>query len=459
MPVHKRKPDYNAAKNMQELMDAVCAFYGEPYDDRNPKEKDVSIRDVAAKFNITDMKARKILITANLYSTSTSRKVQELAAAGRKGIHPRPVPARLRNYEVSIMGKQHIDLNNKTILVTGSPGFIGANLVLRLLKELSGGTVISLDNMNDYYDPKLKEYRLSLIEKAVETSPMRHVFIKGSIADKALVDGLFAEHKPAVVVNLAAQAGVRYSIDHPDVYIESNLIGFFNILEACRHNPVEHLVYASSSSVYGGSRKVPFSTEDMVDNPVSLYAATKKSNELLAHSYSKLYNIPSTGLRFFTVYGPAGRPDMFYYSATQKLVKGETISIFNYGNCQRDFTYVDDIVEGVLRVMQGVPEKATGDDGLPLPPYAVYNIGGGTPENLLDYISTLQEELVRAGVLPEDYDFEAHRELVGMQPGDVPVTYADSTGLERDYGFKPSIGIREGLRRFAQWYAGYYMNN
>ena len=356
------------------------------------------------------------------------------------------------------MGKQPIDLNNKTILVTGSPGFIGANLVLRLLKELSGGTVISLDNMNDYYDPKLKEHRLSLIEKAAESSPARHVFIKGSIADKALVDGLFSDYKPAVVVNLAAQAGVRYSIDHPDVYIESNLIGFFNILEACRHNPVEHLVYASSSSVYGGSRKVPFSTEDMVDNPVSLYAATKKSNELLAHSYSKLYNIPSTGLRFFTVYGPAGRPDMFYYAATQKLVKGETISIFNYGNCQRDFTYVDDIVEGVLRVMRGAPEKAAGVDGLPLPPYAVYNIGGGTPENLLDYISTLQEELVRAGVLPEDYDFEAHRELVGMQPGDVPVTYADSTGLERDYGFRPSIGIREGLRRFAQWYGGYYLN-
>ena len=333
------------------------------------------------------------------------------------------------------MGKQHIDLNNKTILVTGSPGFIGANLVLRLLKELSGGTVISLDNMNDYYDPKLKEYRLSLIEKAAEASPARHVFIKGSIADKALVDQLFTEYKPAVVVNLAAQAGVRYSIDHPDVYIESNLIGFFNILEACRYTPVEHLVYASSSSVYGGSRKVPFSTEDMVDNPVSLYAATKKSNELLAHSYSKLYNIPSTGLRFFTVYGPAGRPDMFYYAATQKL---ETV------RC----TYV----------VFGARERATGEDGLPLPPYAVYNIGGGTPENLLDYTSTLQEELVRAGVLPSDYDFEGHRELVGMQPGDVPVTYADSTGLERDYGFKPSVGIREGLRRFAEWYAGFYMN-
>ncbi|MBR1812832.1 MAG: NAD-dependent epimerase/dehydratase family protein [Lachnospiraceae bacterium] len=312
-------------------------------------------------------------------------------------------------------------------------------------------------NMNDYYDPKLKEYRLSLIEKAAESSPVKHVFIKGSIADKALVDRAFAEYQPAVVVNLAAQAGVRYSIDHPDVYIESNLIGFYNILEACRRNPVEHLVYASSSSVYGGNKKVPFSTDDKVDNPVSLYAATKKSNELLAHSYSKLYNIPSTGLRFFTVYGPAGRPDMFYFSATQKLVKGETISIFNYGNCKRDFTYVDDIVEGVLRVMQGAPEKATGEDGLPLPPYAVYNIGGGTPENLLDYISTLQEELVRAKVLPEDYDFEAHRKLVGMQPGDVPVTYADSTGLEQDYGFKPSIGIREGLRAFAEWYKAYYM--
>ncbi len=354
------------------------------------------------------------------------------------------------------MGKVHISLDNKTILVTGSPGFIGANLVLRLLKELSGGTVISFDNMNDYYDPALKEYRLRLIEQAAETSPVKHVFIKGSIADKALVDHVFAAYKPAIVVNLAAQAGVRYSIDHPDVYIESNLIGFYNILEACRHNPVEHLVYASSSSVYGGNKKVPFSTDDKVDNPVSLYAATKKSNELLAHSYSKLYNIPSTGLRFFTVYGPAGRPDMFYFSATQKLVAGKTIQIFNYGNCKRDFTYVDDIVEGVIRVMQGAPEKATGEDGLPLPPYAVYNIGGGTPENLLDYISTLQEELVRAGVLPADYDFAAHRELVGMQPGDVPVTYADSKGLEDDYGFRPMIGIREGLRRFAEWYKEYY---
>ena len=354
------------------------------------------------------------------------------------------------------MSKAKVDLDNKTILVTGSPGFIGANLVLRLLKDMTNGIVISLDNMNDYYDPALKEYRLDLIEEAAKVSPVKHIFIKGSIAEKALVDQIFANYKPSIVVNLAAQAGVRYSIDHPDVYIESNLIGFYNILEACRHNPVDHLVYASSSSVYGGNKKVPFSTDDKVDNPVSLYAATKKSDELLAHAYSKLYNIPSTGLRFFTVYGPAGRPDMFYYSATNTLSKGGTIKIFNYGNCKRDFTYVDDIVEGIVRVMQGAPEKLTGEDGLPLPPYAVYNIGGGTPEDLLDYISTLQEELVRTGVLPADYDFEAHRELVGMQPGDVPVTYADSKGLEDDYGFKPTIGIREGLRKFAEWYKEYY---
>lgn len=354
------------------------------------------------------------------------------------------------------MSKVKIDLNGKNILVTGSPGFIGANLVLRLLSEMTSGTVVSLDNMNDYYDPALKEYRLSLIKKAAEESPVKHIFVKGSIADKVLIDSLFAEYHFDVVVNLAAQAGVRYSIDHPDVYIESNIIGFYNILEACRNHPVEHLVYASSSSVYGGNKKVPFSVEDKVDNPVSLYAATKKSNELLAHSYSKLYNIPSTGLRFFTVYGPAGRPDMFYFSATNTLSKGGTIKIFNYGNCKRDFTYIDDIVEGVYRVMQGAPEKITGEDGLPLPPYAVYNIGGGTPENLLDYISTLQEELVRAGVLPEDYDFEGHRELVGMQPGDVPVTYADSSALEADYGFTPTIGIRKGLRKFAEWYAEYY---
>ncbi len=358
--------------------------------------------------------------------------------------------------------KKSIALNNKSILVTGGAGFIGANLILRLLKEYEGMTIVNIDNMNDYYDPSLKEYRLSLIDKAVKESKSRHIFVKGSIADKAVVDRLFREYDFSVVVNLAAQAGVRYSIDHPDVYIESNIIGFYNILEACRHsydngkNGVEHLVYASSSSVYGGNKKVPFSTEDMVDNPVSLYAATKKSNELLAHCYSKLYDIPSTGLRFFTVYGPAGRPDMFYFSATQKLVKGETIRIFNYGNMKRDFTYIDDIVEGVIRVMKGAPERVLGDDGLPIPPYAVYNIGGGTPENLLDYILVLQEELVNANVLPEDYDFAGHRELVGMQAGDVPVTFADSSGLEQDYGFKPSIGIREGLRNFAVWYKEYY---
>ena len=350
---------------------------------------------------------------------------------------------------------QTIALNGKTILVTGSPGFIGANLVLRLLKELSAGTVVSLDNMNDYYEVSLKEWRLHQIEKTAEDSPVEHIFVKGSIGDKALVDELFEKYHFDVVVNLAAQAGVRYSIDHPDVYIESNIIGFYNILEACRHNPVEHLVYASSSSVYGGNKKVPFSTDDKVDNPVSLYAATKKSNELLAHAYSKLYNIPSTGLRFFTVYGPAGRPDMFYFSATKKLVAGQTIQIFNYGDMRRDFTFIDDIVEGVYRVMQGAPEKKNGEDGLPIPPYAVYNIGGGQPENLLDYISTLQEELVRAGVLPNDYDFEGHRVLVGMQAGDVPVTYADSAALEQDYGFTPKIGIREGLRAFAEWFAEY----
>lgn len=354
------------------------------------------------------------------------------------------------------MSKTKVELNGKNILVTGSPGFIGANLVMRLLKEMNSGTVISFDMMNDYYDPKLKEYRLKQIEKVAEKSAAKHVFVKGNLADKEKLDSVFAEYKPAVVVNLAAQAGVRYSIDHPDSYVESNLVGFFNVLEACRHYGVEHLVYASSSSVYGGNKKVPFSTDDKVDNPVSLYAATKKSNELMAHAYSKLYNIPSTGLRFFTVYGPAGRPDMFYFGATNKLVAGEGIKIFNYGNCKRDFTYIDDIVEGVLRVMQGAPEKVNGEDGLPIPPYAVYNIGGGTPENLLDYISTLQEELVRAGILPADYDFESHRELVGMQPGDVPVTYADSAALERDYGFTPKIGIREGLRAFAEWYKEYY---
>ena len=352
--------------------------------------------------------------------------------------------------------KQSIELNNKTILVTGSPGFIGANLVICLLTTLKSGTIVSLDNMNAYYDVGLKEWRLIQIERVSEASPVKHVFVKGSIGDKELVNKLFEKYHFDIVVNLAAQAGVRYSIDHPDVYIESNIIGFYNILEACRHNPVEHLVYASSSSVYGGNKKVPFSTDDKVDNPVSLYAATKKSDELLAHAYSKLYNIPSTGLRFFTVYGPAGRPDMFYFSATNKLARGEKIQIFNYGDMKRDFTYIDDIVEGIVRVMQGAPEKATGEDGLPIPPYAVYNIGGGKPENLLDYISTLQEELVRAGVLPADYDFEGHRELVGMQAGDVPVTYADSEALERDYGFTPKIGIRDGLRAFAKWYKEYY---
>ncbi|HCN53850.1 MAG TPA: protein CapI [Prevotella sp.] len=353
--------------------------------------------------------------------------------------------------------KQKIDLNHKAILVTGVAGFIGSNLVLSLLNDLDGSTIVGIDCLTDYNPIELKEWRLDQVKAAAEKSKSDWIWVKGDIADKGLLDYLFATYKFNVVVNLAAQAGVRYSIDHPDVYIHSNLIGFYNILEACRHDEaLEHLVYASSSSVYGGNKKVPFSTDDKVDNPVSLYAATKKSNELLAHAYSKLYNIPSTGLRFFTVYGPAGRTDMFYFSATNKLVKGETIKIFNYGNCKRDFTYVDDIVEGITRVMGGAPLKATGEDGLPIPPYAVYNIGGGTPENLLDYIITLQEELVRAGVLPEDYDFEGHRELVGMQPGDVPVTYADSSALERDYGFKPSIGIREGLRNFAEWYKEFY---
>ncbi len=359
--------------------------------------------------------------------------------------------------------KTQIDLNNKTILITGAAGFIGAALTQRILKECSGSRVIGLDNLSDYYDVRLKEARMRENEAAHAAGNCGYVFVQGSIADKALVDHIFREDRPDIVVNLAAQAGVRYSIDHPDVYIESNIIGFYNILEACRHSydggktGVQHLIYASSSSVYGGNRKVPFSTDDPVDHPVSLYAATKKSNELLAHSYAKLYNIPSTGLRFFTVYGPAGRPDMFYFSATQKLVRGENIRIFNYGNCKRDFTYVDDIIEGVIRVMGGAPEKATGEDGLPVPPYAVYNIGGGQPENLLDYVQTLQEELVRAGVLPEDYDFEAYKQLVPMQPGDVPVTYADSGALERDYGFTPRIGIREGLRKFAEWYKAYYL--
>lgn len=359
--------------------------------------------------------------------------------------------------------KTQINIEQQTILVTGAAGFIGANLVSKLLNTAIPVNIIGIDNINDYYDPNLKDYRLRRIQEIAKQNPQSiWTFFKGSISDKSLVEQVFRNYRPDIVVNLAAQAGVRYSIDHPDVYIDSNIIGFYNILEACRHSydggakGVEHLVYASSSSVYGGNKKVPFSTDDKVDNPVSLYAATKKSNELLAHAYSKLYNIPSTGLRFFTVYGPAGRPDMFYYSATQKLVRGDTIQIFNYGNMKRDFTYVDDIVEGIIRVMQGAPERETGDDGLPLPPYAIYNIGGGQPENLLDFITVLQEELVRAGVLPNDYDFDAHKELVPMQPGDVPITYADSTALEDDYGFTPRIGIREGLRKFAEWYAEYY---
>ena len=355
---------------------------------------------------------------------------------------------------------REVDLKGKTILVTGAAGFIGSNLIKRLLHDVEGVTVIGIDNMNDYYDVHLKEVRL----KELSAHPS-FAFVKGSIADKAVMEEIFEKYKPQVVVNLAAQAGVRYSITNPDAYIESNLIGFYHILEACRHSydngaaGVEHLVYASSSSVYGSNKKVPYSTEDKVDNPVSLYAATKKSNELLAHAYSKLYNIPSTGLRFFTVYGPAGRPDMAYFGFTNKLLEGKTIQIFNYGNCKRDFTYIDDIVEGVIRVMRKAPDRAMGEDGLPLPPYAVYNIGNNQPENLLDFVTILQEELIRAGVLPEDYDFEAHKELVPMQPGDVPVTYADTSALERDFGFKPSTSLREGLRKFAQWYREFYMES
>ena len=359
------------------------------------------------------------------------------------------------NYQLKKV--QKIDLNNKVILVTGAAGFIGSNLVKRLFKDTKGSTIINIDNLNDYYDVRLKEYRLKELETLnCQLSTVNYQFIKGDIADKPTIDALFEQYHFDVVVNLAAQAGVRYSIENPDAYIMSNMMGFYNILEACRHNPVEHLVYASSSSVYGGNKKVPFSTDDRVDNPVSLYAATKKSNELFAHCYSKLYNIPTTGLRFFTVYGPAGRPDMAYFGFTNKLLKGKTIQIYNYGNCRRDFTYVDDIVEGIVRVMAGAPEKKTGEDGLPIPPYAVYNIGGGQPENLLDFVNILQEELVRAGVLPEDYDFEAHKKLVPMQPGDVPTTYADATALERDFGFVPRISLREGLRKFATWYKEYY---
>lgn len=359
--------------------------------------------------------------------------------------------------------KQNIQLINKTIFVTGAAGFIGANLVRQLLSMDLQGTVIGIDNMNDYYDVSLKEYRLQELEKAAALSSSQWVFIHGNIADKALMEEIFAKYKPSIVVNLAAQAGVRYSITNPDVYIESNLLGFYNVLEACRHSyddgapGVEHLVYASSSSVYGGNTKVPFSTEDKVDHPVSLYAATKKSNELLAHCYAKLYNIPCTGLRFFTVYGPAGRPDMAYFGFTNQLLAGKTIQIFNHGHCERDFTYVDDIVEGVVRVMKGAPEKKNGADGLPIPPYAVYNIGGGHPVNLLDFVDILQQELVRAGVLPIDYDFEAHKKLVPMQPGDVPVTYADTEALSRDFGYCPKTSLRDGLRKFAEWYKAYYV--
>ena len=353
---------------------------------------------------------------------------------------------------------KNVELNNKTILVTGAAGFIGSNLVTELLRTVDSVKIIGIDNMNDYYDVSIKEYRLREIEKlAAEKSSSEWIFVKGSIADRTLIDECFEKYGFDVVVNLAAQAGVRYSITNPDVYIESNIIGFYNILEACRNHPVEHLVYASSSSVYGSNKKIPYSTDDKVDNPVSLYAATKKSNELMAHSYSKLYNIPSTGLRFFTVYGPAGRPDMAYFGFTNKLRNGDNIQIFNYGNCKRDFTYVDDIVEGVKRIMQCAPEKENGEDGLPVPPYRVYNIGNNSPENLLDFVDILQQELIRAEVLPADYDFEAHKQLVPMQAGDVPVTYADTSALERDFGFKPSTSLRDGLRKFAEWYKEFYM--
>lgn len=353
------------------------------------------------------------------------------------------------------MVSYNIDLTGKTILVTGAAGFIGSNLVKRLFNDVKNIKVIGIDSITDYYDVNIKYERL----KEIEALDKDWTFVHDSIANKKIIEKIFSDNQISVVVNLAAQAGVRYSITNPDAYIQSNLIGFYNILEACRHHEVEHLVYASSSSVYGSNKKVPYSTDDKVDNPVSLYAATKKSNELMAHAYSKLYNIPSTGLRFFTVYGPAGRPDMAYFGFTNKLVKGDIIKIFNYGNCKRDFTYVDDIVEGIVRVMQHAPEKKNGEDGLPIPPYKVYNIGNSHPENLLEFVSILQEELIRAGVLPEDYDFEAHKELVAMQPGDVPVTYADTTPLEEDFGYKPATPLREGLRAFAEWYKGYYMIN
>ena len=353
---------------------------------------------------------------------------------------------------------ERIELKHKTIFITGAAGFIGSNLVLKLLETASPVNIVGIDNLNDYYDVSIKDWRLVQIEAAAAKHPESSwIFVKGDIADRDAIDGIFNKFHPELVVNLAAQAGVRYSITNPDAYIQSNLIGFYNILEACRRNPVAHLVYASSSSVYGSNKKVPYSTEDKVDNPVSLYAATKKSNELMAHAYSKLYNIPSTGLRFFTVYGPAGRPDMAYFGFTNKLRNGETIQIFNYGNCQRDFTYIDDIVEGVMRVIQGAPEKKNGEDGLPIPPYAVYNIGNQNPENLLDFVDILQQELIAAGVLPADYDFDAHKELVPMQPGDVPVTYADTSPLERDFGFRPATPLRTGLRSFAQWYREFYL--
>ena len=350
----------------------------------------------------------------------------------------------------------NIDLRNTTDLVTGAAGFVGANIVMELFKTVDNIHIVGVDNVNDYYDVSIKEYRLREIEKTIDAKDGKWIFVKGNIADKALIEKLFTEHTFSVVVNLAAQAGVRYSITNPDVYIEANIIGFYNILEACRNHPVGHLVYASSSSVYGSNKKIPYSTDDKVDNPVSLYAATKKSNELMAHAYSKLYNIPSTGLRFFTGYGPAGRPDMAYFGFTNKLRKGDTIEIFNFGNCKRDFTYVDDIVTGVKHVMQNAPEKQTGEDGLPVPPYRVYNIGNNAPENLLDFVTILQEELIRAGVLPADYDFEAHKKLVPMQAGDVPITYADTSDLERDFGFKPSTSLRAGLRSFAEWYKKFY---